>query len=69
MLFDRRYTAALPPAPGALAIPREWYGSPGALVGAKVNWRNRVRSVTFISMLANAAPMQRRIPPPNGIHE
>jgi hypothetical protein len=26
-----------------------------------------VRSTTFISILANAAPTQRRVPPPNGI--
>ena len=37
-------------------------------VGSSVTSRSMVRRTTFISMVANAAPRQRRVPPPNGIH-
>ena len=40
---------------------------PAASVVSIVKWRNTVRSTTSISMLANAAPTHRRVPPPNGI--
>ena len=63
----RRYTTARPPCAGAVATPREWQRSPAAYVVPNSNSRSNVRSVTFISMLANAAPMQRRMPPPYGI--
>ena len=41
--------------------------SSGAVVVSMVKCRNTVRSTTSISTLANAAPTQRRVPPPNGI--
>src|ERR1700682_3107132 len=63
-LAVRRYTTARPPCAGAVATPRECRRSPGAYVVPKSNSRSKVRSVTVISMLANAAPIQRRTPPP-----
>ena len=64
----RRRTTARPPFAGALVMPRECHRSSRSLVGTSENSRSMVRSTTFISMVANAAPRQRRAPPPNGIH-
>jgi hypothetical protein len=41
--------------------------SPRSVVGTSEKSRSMMRSTTFISMVANAAPRQRRTPPPNGI--
>ena len=65
----RRYTSTRPPSAGAKATPRLRHRSLGASVGTNRNSRCIVRSTTIISMLANAAPGQRRVPPPNGTHE
>src|SRR5699024_10192452 len=61
-------TTARPPLRGALATPRECQRSPPCVVGTSDTSRSKVRSTTSISMFANAAPGQRRVPPPNGIH-
>ena len=60
---------AAPPSDGVDATPRNCHpagGAPG--FGTMRRRSSSVRSTTSISMWANAAPMQRRTPPPNGIH-
>ena len=55
-----------PPFFGVKAMPRKWIFSSGASSVSITKCRNTVRSTTSSSTLANAAPMQRRVPPPNG---
>ena len=65
---SRRRTTTRPPSLGVKATPRKWIFSSGASSVSITKCRNTVRSTTSISTLANAAPMQRRVPPPNGTH-
>jgi hypothetical protein len=42
----------------------------GCSLAAHIRTARRIAGITtFISYVANAAPRQRRTPPPNGIHE
>lgn len=61
-----RCTTIRPPSFGREPRPPAFIFSAGAVVVSMVKWRNMVRSTTFISILANTAPAQRRVPPPNG---
>ena len=63
----RRCTTMRPPSFGVKATPAECTFSSGAVVVSMMKCRNTVRSTTSISTLANAAPTQRRVPPPNGM--
>ncbi len=63
---SRRRTTMRPPSLGVNAMPRKWIFSSGASSVSITKCCNTVRSTTSISTLANAAPMQRRVPPPNG---
>jgi len=53
-----------PPPFGVNAMPRKWIFSSGASSVSIAKCCNTVRSTTSISTLANAAPMQRLVPPP-----
>ncbi len=57
---ERDRAPARPARRGATRQPSGARGSSSASI---------VRRITFISSCANDAPMQRRMPPPNGIHE
>ena len=67
VVFSAGAATTRPPSFGTNATPRQCQRSPGRRVVSIVKWRSTVRSTTSISMLANAAPTQRRVPPPNGI--
>src|SRR5271166_257003 len=58
---------AVAPRPGTWVIPRRPTGSDRSLVGRTVQLSNNVLSTMRISYSANAAPRQRRTPPPKGI--
>ena len=55
------------PRPGTWVIVRRPTGSDRSLVGRTVQLSNNVLSTRRISYSANAAPRQRRSPPPKGI--
>ena len=52
---------------GASVMLRRRIRSPSARVGRRLNRALTARNTSRISSVANAAPMQRRVPPPNGI--
>ena len=59
-------TAGVPPRGDRVTLRRTIF-SGRSLAGRRVARRRIVDSTTRISSSANAAPMQRRVPPPNGI--
>jgi hypothetical protein len=50
-------------------IERRRIRSPVRAAGSSVKRAASARSTSFISSVANAAPTQRRMPPPNGMYE
>jgi hypothetical protein len=65
--FPSYPSTTVAPCPGTWVIPRRPTGSDRSLVGRTVQLSNNVLSTMRISYSANAAPRQRRTPPPKGI--
>ena len=57
-----------PPRAGVSVTPRRRMRSPSARSGRRSKRPTTARSTSCSSMVANAAPAQRRTPPPNGSH-
>ena len=57
-----------PPLRGTMITCLTFWVSPAAVVVANSTRRRISRSTTRISTIANVAPRQRRLPPPNGNH-